>query len=460
MSEKEQQDTGAPLVVFPERETSALPTTFRIATLNVHGWHSEHGEDSFPALITLLKSLNLDIIALQEAPKHRLPQLVAALDQVFRPSQGQQGQKTRRGSESATTTDVLHESVESCPPPDEAKSSWQWASLRNCALLSRFPITVMGEHTTNSSGVVTVVPPSSSKTVSKKNRAKHSDDYDPLSQTLPRHCRAFVHIPYPLGGRVINGGPPPHLSLDVVSLHLDHVREEKRLAQIRALFDGLSSETRADLLLVGDFNALNQDDYAPPPPGDHGAPVGGTADGGRDEWDRIAEVRSRNSWEAPRTEVYEWLVRGTERWCGKVAKRKGLLFADCWRRGREAEDLGSGGFSVDGESSGRDDVECGDHGEESVEADRGDLRRGTKEVVDPSGKTIPLGCRDGIDAAPSTAFLDHAVRTTSRFDTRIDYIFAAQPLLDRKLALVSCEHVRCIPKISDHNLVVATFAVL
>ena len=54
-----------------------MARALRILTLNVHGWHNE--DDSFAALGELLCGANVDIIALQEATKHRLPALVRRL---------------------------------------------------------------------------------------------------------------------------------------------------------------------------------------------------------------------------------------------------------------------------------------------------------------------------------------------------------------------------------------------
>lgn len=45
---------------------------------------------------------------------------------------------------------------------------------------------------------------------------------------------------------------------------------------------------------------------------------------------------------------------------------------------------------------------------------------------------------------------------TSRFDTRIDYIYVTKAASE-KLRVVSCDHVACIPSPSDHNAVLGSF---
>ena len=53
------------------REHTAMPpTTLRVATLNVHGWHNE-SDSSWEGLVHLLQATAPDVVALQEATKHR-----------------------------------------------------------------------------------------------------------------------------------------------------------------------------------------------------------------------------------------------------------------------------------------------------------------------------------------------------------------------------------------------------
>ena len=84
-----------------EQTTHMDATTLRVATLNVHGWHNE-SDSSWKGLVHLLQATAPDVVALQEATKHRVPALAEALG-------------------------GLH-----------------WLVRRNCALLSRYPLTPIG----------------------------------------------------------------------------------------------------------------------------------------------------------------------------------------------------------------------------------------------------------------------------------------------------------------------------
>ena len=61
--------------------SAALPEVaneLKILTLNVHGWH--HADDSsWLGLVAMLTAVDPDVIALQEATKHRVPALATAL---------------------------------------------------------------------------------------------------------------------------------------------------------------------------------------------------------------------------------------------------------------------------------------------------------------------------------------------------------------------------------------------
>ena len=78
--------------------------------------------------------------------------------------------------------------------------------------------------------------------------------------------------------------------LDVVSVHLDHRSEPRRLAEISGLFSAMEGLTREQQVLMGDFNALTRRDYD------------------EQEWQEIVDVRGRNSWENPVSEVTTWLT--------------------------------------------------------------------------------------------------------------------------------------------------------
>ena len=63
-----------------------------------------------------------------------------------------------------------------------------------------------------------------------------------------------------------------------------------------------------------------------------------------------------------------------------------------------------------------------------------------------------------VAAVAAAGFRDAAAgdaRPTSRFDTRIDYVFLG-PGTASRWRVAACEHVEAIPAASDHNLVVAT----
>ena len=69
-------------------------------------------------------------------------------------------------------------------------------------------------------------------------------------------------------------------------------------------------------------------------------------------------------------------------------------------------------------------------------------------------KKAPLGLRmlDTRLVAPPAE--RHGPLGTSRFDTRIDYVWCSPVLAP---AVASCEHVVAIPETSDHNAVMVTF---
>ncbi len=73
----------------------------------------------------------------------------------------------------------------------------------------------------------------------------------------------------------------------ITCLHLGHRLEPRRLAEIEQIrLDLHNAADNVDLdVLTGDFNALTTTDYD------------------RDELERVKEVRKRNKWEAPMTDV-------------------------------------------------------------------------------------------------------------------------------------------------------------
>jgi endonuclease/exonuclease/phosphatase family metal-dependent hydrolase len=106
-----------------------------------------------------------------------------------------------------------------------------------------------------------------------------------------RHCSAIVRLPC---GKC----------LKVVTVHLNHVCEQRRRRQVH---ECISSGGLACDILLGDFNSLTRSDYS------------------AQMWDAIASVRSDNAWEAPVAEVTAMLK-------GPLPEgRKGLAFMDAWQ---------------------------------------------------------------------------------------------------------------------------------
>ena len=56
----------------------AATQLLRVLSLNVHGWHNAD-KSSWEGLITMLKAMQPDVVALQEATKHRVPELAHEL---------------------------------------------------------------------------------------------------------------------------------------------------------------------------------------------------------------------------------------------------------------------------------------------------------------------------------------------------------------------------------------------
>lgn len=71
----------------------------------------------------------------------------------------------------------------------------------------------------------------------------------------------------------------PRSPLQIINLHLDFQTEVAREHEMQRVFSAI--DTKHPTLMIGDFNALNRDDYS------------------IDEWDEIARVRQMNLWEPP-----------------------------------------------------------------------------------------------------------------------------------------------------------------
>jgi endonuclease/exonuclease/phosphatase family metal-dependent hydrolase len=184
---------------MPSTPTAA--TTLRVLTLNVHGWH--HADDSsWNGLVAMLQATRPDVIALQEATKHRVPALAHALGDL------------------------------------------NWTARHSCAILSRFELCVP----TSASQVHGIG--TKQKGSDRKGGRKQRSEEQPRGKPFQRFCSASV---------IIDGMP-----IEIICLHLDYVREPTRLSQLRevAAQHDASHGHSAQQIWCGDFNALTLDDYS------------------------------------------------------------------------------------------------------------------------------------------------------------------------------------------------------
>lgn len=158
-------------------------------------------------------------------------------------------------------------------------------------------------------------------------------------------------------------------SIGIVIVHLNHIKEEKRIKEVRTIVESLGKQgLPLPDFWMGDFNALTRSDYT------------------NEEWDDILRVRLQNHWELPVSDLSLVMTRRAK---SRHPPWKGLALQDA----------------------------CAS--------------------VDHSERSGPLG--------------------TSRFGTRIDYIYFNQErVADAGWKILGCEHIDSM-KMSDHNLVVATF---
>jgi len=233
------------------RPTPNATDHIRIATLNVHGWHNEHNRSGSSRLELLCKRDGgpPDVIALQEATKHRVPELAQAL------------------------------------------GGYYWIACRNCAILSKRPILASMPGATSGHG---------------RKATGSSGKHDGSCQV--RHCAGVVTC--------ADGTP-----IEVVCLHLDHVRETTRLGQLRDLLEHLEERPNIPPLLhrvlLGDFNALTRSDYS------------------EAEWRQVADVRARNAWEAPVSVVTDTMGRSPTK-----KAPLGLHMHDAWTTVSAAKRIG------------------------------------------------------------------------------------------------------------------------
>ena len=283
-----------------------------VLTLNVHGWHNEE-PGAWSGLVSMLQSTNPDVIALQEATKHRVPALARAI------------------------------------------GNYHWTVRHNCAILSRFPIGVYPDDNQSSSSLRASVP-------------KHISGN--------RYSRCSVARITPREG----------LNVDVCCIHLDHVREPTRLAELRQLVERLLVRDRtACQVWLGDFNALTRSDVT------------------NEEWLAIEDHRARNAWERPVSALTDAITQPTE---------------GCRKRGAAVPD------------------------------------KAATKAAGPTSAHLASGL--GFTDCWCAAQERDGPLGTSRFATRIDYIYCS-PALMQHARVARCQHLQTIAaKISDHNGVMAT----
>jgi endonuclease/exonuclease/phosphatase family metal-dependent hydrolase/SAM-dependent methyltransferase len=303
--------------------------TLSFLSLNVHGWRNEQRVDTFDDLVSMLRATTPDVIALQEASKQRLPALAQAL------------------------------------------GGMHWTLRNNCAILSRFALTVRESYKTSAGGGVGKAARGSS---TSKKRAVAAGTYREGANDIKSVQSEKAHVDRLRRGKgsapfkrycVASITPWEGCAIDVCCLHLDHVRETTRLEQLRSI---MAQQLEPDhqrpsrQVWLGDFNSLTRADWDDA------------------EWRRITDQRTRSHWEAPSSDVSRAMTMSSHTSEGSALPA--LAFTDCWRAAEE--------------------------------------RRG------------PLG--------------------TSRFGTRIDYIFCS-PAFMRSVAVHQCEHHQTTPQVSDHNAV-------
>jgi len=219
-----------------------------------------------------------------------------------------------------------------------------WVALNGTAILSRLPLKPL--HPSHVAGKG-----------SRVLMGAGGGCVKPRSTT--RHSIARVRVPTCHGCQ----------DIDVVCVHLDHVSEKKRIAEMASLLRNW--EAGAHFVLLGDFNALTVSDYS------------------KTELRRISDVRKRSKWEPPVSDLSDALRgHGKNRSAPPAAQRlRGLSprLIDTWEAAQYREG--------------------------------------------------PIA--------------------TSRYNTRIDYIFLS-PELAGRVVVHGCECRCAIPHASDHNAVVAT----
>ena len=108
---------------------------------------------------------------------------------------------------------------------------------------------------------------------------KWETEYSGFFRTTNKGSR-FITVEVNLKGGV---------KLALTCLHLEHRREPTRLSEIKGIKNALDKANVNDdsycQIWTGDFNALTREDYSP------------------EEWAEITNVRQKNSWELPKTEL-------------------------------------------------------------------------------------------------------------------------------------------------------------
>eukprot|EP01083_Nonionella_stella_P038732 105297_1 len=187
--------------------------------------------------------------------------------------------------------------------------------------------------------------------------------------------------------------------IGVINVHFNYQHEKTRMRQYKEMLEMIKEYTHYPLVLLGDMNALNPDDYS------------------SNEWNQICNVRECNNWETPQCDLMTAIYDGNH-------------FVDCL-------------YLLKGESS-----ITKPNNKHSM-----DSKKCKKKKKKTKHKVKRRKCSN--DSILGDLWENVLIGTlgTCRFDTRIDYIFVNQQM--RNVFGVKtyqhCQSTNC----SDHKLVIA-----
>eukprot|EP01102_Stenamoeba_stenopodia_P009350 TRINITY_DN2754_c0_g3_i1.p1 TRINITY_DN2754_c0_g3~~TRINITY_DN2754_c0_g3_i1.p1 ORF type:complete len:370 (+),score=75.35 TRINITY_DN2754_c0_g3_i1:1083-2192(+) len=230
----------------------------RVITYNVHGWEDADGVDNFDRVADLLQHQRADIVCLQEVKEE---------SRKF-PSGG-----TLEALAAKLKMDYV-KAVAASPDPNE------WTPELD-VVLSRFPI--HGKH------------------ITKLQVGRHQErvaavaefKFEVVSNNCslpPSSAESSAPTTTTAANTMMMTTTTTQRRVAVVCTHLDHAFEKVRLAQLAQLHDFLKRLDLKEYILAGDFNSLYRDDFTP------------------QDWDSLAQLRKRNVWEPPLTDVVQTLL--------------------------------------------------------------------------------------------------------------------------------------------------------